>query len=94
MNSERIIKTAIAGAKLAGEVIADPTKYVKGVPVEIEAMRLEICQHCTIRTGNQCDPTKCEVVNGKVVCGCGCYIPYAATRANKACPIGKWGVYE
>lgn len=94
MNGERIIKTAVAGVKLAGEVLTNPTKYLEGVPTEIEYARLEQCQNCNIRTGNQCDPTKCTVVDGKITCGCGCYIPVAVTRANKECPIGRWGVYN
>lgn len=90
LNIERIKKTAEAAVDLVKDITEDPLKYVEAASKELELQRHKICEKCVIRTGNQCDPTKCISVDNQTVCGCGCYLPVAITRRNKECPRKIW----
>ena len=54
--------------------------------------RLLLCNSCSMRTNNTCDPNKL-ILNKKtnqMVSGCGCNIAAKTLSPQSECPAGKW----
>ena len=75
--------------------------YIVGSPEtkQMMAARLEICDTCVYKTElNDFGKAVVQAINAEgslYVCGqCQCPLAGATANPDKACPVGKWGVFQ
>ena len=58
----------------------------------IARARYSICEICTFKKGEICDPRKKGkgMKTGKEKKGCGCYLPAKVASMKDSCPLEKW----
>lgn len=56
------------------------------------AQRLRMCDTCTLRNNNTCDPKikGPNVVTGAITNGCGCNLSAKTLAPKASCPLAKW----
>ena len=51
--------------------------------------RFIICSSCDTNVNGTCSKKKCEIIDNKRTCGCGCLIS-KKIKSTKGCPKKKW----